>query len=224
MSDPDRFPRRAEQARATRRQVVTEATRLFVAQGYAATSIASIAAAAGVAVQTVYAAFGNKRTILAAAVDQAIAGDDRPVVVNDRDWMRFVLESTEPATRLRAYAHAVGRIHSGAAHVFRVLDVASASDPALAELWQETMRRRRVGVTGVVTPIAEAGDLRDDLTTEEAIDVVWTLNGHDTYVNLVDHRHWTRERYEDWLGDALVALLLAGGSGRRSSRMHRAVE
>ncbi|MGZ4681516.1 MAG: TetR/AcrR family transcriptional regulator [Acidimicrobiales bacterium] len=52
------------------------ATSLFEERGYAATPIVAIAEAADVAEQTVYAAFGNKRTLLAQAVDQAIAGDD----------------------------------------------------------------------------------------------------------------------------------------------------
>lgn len=209
MPEPDRFPRRAARGRATRQRVITEATTLFVTQGYAATSIASIAAAAEVGVQTVYAAFGNKRTILAEAVDQAIAGDDRSVAINDRDWMRSVLDTEEPTARLRGYARAVTRIHKGSAQVVRALDVAAAGDPALGELWQETMRRRRVGVTGIVQPIADAGALRSGLTGVEAIDVVWMLTGHGTYLDLVDHRRWSPARYEVWLGDAFVSLLLA---------------
>ena len=66
-----------------------------------------------------YAAFGNKRTVLLAALDLAIAGDDRPIAVNDRDWMREVWEAPDPATRLRGYARAVRRIHDGAARMFR---------------------------------------------------------------------------------------------------------
>jgi AcrR family transcriptional regulator len=208
MSTGDRFPRRAAQARATRRRVVEAATDLFVSRGYTATSIASIASQAGVAVQTVYAAFGNKPSILAAAVDQAITGDDLPIAANDRDWMQVVLESQDPAVRLRAYARAVGRIHAGAAAVFRALDVAASGEPELSALWQETLRRRRVGVTGVVRPIADAGALLPGLTFDEAIDVVWSLNGHEIYLNLVEQSGWQRERYEEWLGDALVALVL----------------
>ena len=66
------------------------AARLFVQVGYAGTTISSIADEAGVAVQTVYAVFGNKQAIMAAVVDRAIAGDDAPVAINDRDWMQLV--------------------------------------------------------------------------------------------------------------------------------------
>jgi len=219
METAERFPRRAEQARATKRSIVRAATDLFVSQGYAVTSIASIAAAAGLGVQTVYAAFGNKRAILAAAVDQAIAGDDRPIAVNDRTWMQLVLETDEPAERLRSYARAVRLIHDGAAQMFHVFEVAAAGEPDLTAAWQEALRRRRVGVSGVVGPIGERGQLRDGLDPSTAIDVVWALNGHETYLNLVGHRAWPREQYETWLGDCFVALLLPPtGTSRRRTR------
>lgn len=57
--------RRARKALATRHRVLDAAEILFVRDGYAAATIAAIAEKADVAVQTVYAVFGNKRAILA---------------------------------------------------------------------------------------------------------------------------------------------------------------
>jgi len=57
--------RRKEQALQTRRQIVEAARSLFIARGYAGATIEAIAQEAGVAPETVYAAFGNKRAILA---------------------------------------------------------------------------------------------------------------------------------------------------------------
>lgn len=216
MAAPERYPRRAEQARATKRRVVAAATALFLERGYAVTSMTAIASAADVADQTVYAAFGTKRAVLSAAIDQAIAGDDRPVVVNDRDWMRVVLESTDARVRLEGYAEAVRRIHDGASGMFEVLAASATIEPELAAMWAEAQRRRRIGVTGVIAPLAEWGVLRDGLDAEEAIDIVWSLNGHELYRNLVVHRGWTPERYETWLGASFVELLL--GKRRRKPK------
>jgi AcrR family transcriptional regulator len=217
VATPERYPRRAEQARATKRRVVAAATALFLERGYASTSMAAIASAADVADQTVYAAFGTKRAILSAALDQAIAGDDRPVVVNDRDWMRVVLESTDARARLECYAKAVRRIHDGASGMFEVLAASATIEPELAAMWAEAQRRRRVGVTSVVAPIAEWGALRESLDAEAAIDIVWSLNGHEVYRNLVVHRGWAPERYETWLGTSLVELLLGARRQRRKA-------
>lgn len=216
MSDAERYPRRAERARATKRRVVTAATSLFIERGYQSTSMTAIAAAADVADQTVYAAFGTKRVILSAALDQAIAGDDRSIVVNDRDWMKVVLESEDAHVRLMAYAKAVRRIHDGAAPMFEVLAVAAAADPQLATTWAEAKRRRRMGVTAVVGPIAEWGALRDGLDVNGAIDIVWSLNGHEVYQNLVAHSSWPPERYEEWLGASLIELLIRPRRRRRN--------
>ncbi len=217
MADPERYPRRAEQARATKRRVVAAATALFLDRGYASTSMAAIAAAADVADQTVYAAFGTKRAILSAAIDQAVAGDDRPIVVNDRDWMRVVLESTDARVRLEGYAKAVRRIHDGAAGMFEVLASSATIEPELAVMWAEAQRRRHVGVTGVIAPLADWGALRVGLDAEAAIDIVWSLNGHELYRNLVVHLHWAPERYETWLGATLVELLLGTRRQKRQA-------
>ena len=56
---------RQQEAQARRRRVLDEAHRLFLRDGYAATSIDAIAAASGVSVQTVYATFTSKAGILA---------------------------------------------------------------------------------------------------------------------------------------------------------------
>ena len=208
MDGTERFPRRAEAARATRRRVVAAAAALFEQRGYPATSIVAIAEAADVAEQTVYAAFGNKRTLLAEAVDQAIAGDDEPIAVNDRDWMQPVWNAPDPASRLRSYAAAVVFIHERAARIFRVLEVAAPGTPELDDLWRETLARRRQGAAAVIAPLADHGDLCRDLTIEEATDVMWAMNGPEIYLNLVERQNWSPDRYTAWLGDALVRLLL----------------
>ena len=72
-------PRRAEQAKATRRAILDAARRLFLSNGYGTTSIRAIAEEAGVAVQTVYAVFGNKRQLVIELLEDAVTGDDHLV-------------------------------------------------------------------------------------------------------------------------------------------------
>src|SRR5437773_5188767 len=78
----------ARQRHESRRRVIAAAARCFLDAGYAATTIADVARAAGVAVQTVYSAVGGKAELLIEVVNQAVAGDDREVVFLDREWMR----------------------------------------------------------------------------------------------------------------------------------------
>lgn len=71
--------RRKEQARLTSRQIVGAARKLFIDRGYSGATIEAIAQEAGVAAETVYAAFGNKRAILSKLIDVSIVGDDESI-------------------------------------------------------------------------------------------------------------------------------------------------
>ena len=77
-------PKRTEQAKATRRAILEAAQRLFLSNGYGTTSIRMIAEEAGVAVQTVYAVFGNKRQLVIELLENAVKGDDEPASVIER--------------------------------------------------------------------------------------------------------------------------------------------
>src|SRR4249920_1324534 len=87
---------RAARTLATRRRIVDAAAALFVAQGYGTTTLEQIAARAGVAVQTVYFHFGNKRTVLKEAVDIAAVGDDEPVALLERPWWEELRAEPDP--------------------------------------------------------------------------------------------------------------------------------
>jgi AcrR family transcriptional regulator len=204
-----RFPRRQERAQATRRAVLDAAGRLFVADGYGATTIQAIADEAGVAVQTVYAAFGNKRTILAELLDVSIAGDDERIAVNDREWMRQVWEAPSAAERLRAYAAACRSISERAGDVFAVVTAAAATSPDVADLAATAEHRRRLGATSVIDSIRKVGRLRPGLTRQRAIDVLWLLNSPMVFGHMVRRAGWSTDHYERWLADTMIRELLA---------------
>jgi hypothetical protein len=59
-----------------------------------------------------------------------------------------------------------------------------------------------------VEALARNGPLRDALTVSDAVDVVWTLTSAEVHRLLTVDRGWSGDRYEEWLADSLVALLL----------------
>src|SRR5262245_50862304 len=83
--------RRREQAAATRQEILDAAQRLFERQGYAATTMAAIAAEAGVALKTVYVAFETKSGLLRALWHLLLRGDEEDVPIPERPWYREVL-------------------------------------------------------------------------------------------------------------------------------------
>src|SRR5882724_2544777 len=88
-------PRRREQAAATRREILEAAQRLFEEHGYATTTIAAIAAEAGVALKTVYVAFETKSGVLRALWHLLLRGDEDEVPVMARQWYLEVLEEPD---------------------------------------------------------------------------------------------------------------------------------
>src|SRR5215210_7325373 len=104
-SRPYNSPRRREQAAATRGEILQAAQRLFERQGYAATTMAAIAAEAGVALKTVYVAFETKSGVLRALWNLLLRGDRDDVPVAQQQWYREVVEEPDPERQLRLNAH-----------------------------------------------------------------------------------------------------------------------
>src|SRR5215471_16625660 len=98
-------PRRREQAAGTRREILGAAQRLFEKQGYAATTMAAIAAEAGVALKTVYVAFETKSGVLRALWHLLLRGDEADVPIGERDWYLAVMAEPDPERKLRMGAH-----------------------------------------------------------------------------------------------------------------------
>ena len=170
------------------------------------------------AVQTVYAVFGNKRSILTEVLDVSIAGDDAEVVVNFREWMRPVRDAPTAPERLRAYAAAVRRIMEGAGDVFAVVAAAPSTDPDVADLAETTEQRRRAGARSVIDSISKVARLRPGLTTERATDVLWLLNSPAVFAHFVRRAGWGLDHYQAWLADAMINEVLGDEPTRRSTR------
>ena len=139
--------KREAQARETRRSILDAAHELFVATGYAATTIQAIAERAGVAVQTVYAVFGNKRELLRQLIETTITGDDDPLPITERAEAQAI--AAEPDARRRAELDAAlsRSITERVAPIVRVAGEAAASDPELAAMMEGVKAARREEMT-----------------------------------------------------------------------------
>lgn len=199
---------RAEQAAATRRAVLQAARELFAEKGYAGTGIAAIAARAGVAVDTVYAAAGRKPALLRELVETALSGTDEPVPAEQRDYVRRIQAAETAREKLAIYAAAVAEIGVRMAPVHRALVEASVSDPDCAALRAEIGARRAANMRRFAADLRATGELRPDLPDEEVADIVWSMNAAEYRALLVGERGWTPERFGAWLADAWTRLLL----------------
>lgn len=208
--NPRRYdsPRRREQAAETRRKILNAAEGLFARQGYAATAMPAIADEAGVALKTVYLAFGTKAGVLHGLWDVRLGGDDQPVPVTERAWYRQLLSSSDPVALLRTAARQSRTVKERAGDVMVVIRQAAVVEPALAELWSTIETEFRMVLGGFAGRLSELGALAVDVDVVRATDLLWTLNHPDTWYLLVRGCGWTADQYEQWVGDTLVAQLL----------------
>jgi AcrR family transcriptional regulator len=113
------------------RRIVDAAGTLFVEQGFGATSIDQIAAAADVSPQTVYATYGSKAAVLSRAIDVAIVGDYGAVALADRMPVLADMSGGLHRINFAGAAHFVRALHERVAPLMRVMEQAAATDPGL---------------------------------------------------------------------------------------------
>ena len=133
--------KREAQARETRRSILDAAHELFVGTGYAATTIQAIADRAGVAVQTVYAVFGNKRELLRQLIERTITGDDEPLSITERVEAQSI--AAEPDARRRAALDAA-LSRTITERVAPIVRVAGEMQQPLIPSWPPLWKRSRL--------------------------------------------------------------------------------
>ena len=200
--------RRQAQARETRRQIIEAARRSFVERGYAGATIEAIAQEAGVAPETIFATFGNKRTILANLVDVAVGGDDQPIRLLERSGPQAVLQEHDPGRQLHLFAKDIAGILERVAPVFEIMRVAAKTEPDIAELLKKLLEERLRNLEVVVQSLSAHSPLREGLDSTQAAEIVWTITSPEVFSLLTVDRGWSRERYIRWLSDTLTRLLL----------------
>jgi len=203
-----RSAQRTAQAQHTRQRIVAAATEQFASVGYPATTMRSIAAAAGVAVASIELAFGTKAQLLKTAVDLAIAGDHDPVAVLDRDWATAAQATTTVHDFLTAVARTLRPAMTRSAGLVLAAYGAAETDPALRQLAEQLSAQRATTVAWIIDGIRDRAALRKRITRRHAIDQVWLLMDPAVYQRLTRYRGWSPATYETWFTDTIRRLLL----------------
>jgi len=199
--------RRQEAARRRRSAVVEAAGRLFLRDGFAATTIAMIAEDAGVSEETVYKAFGNKIALVRAVRAQALAGAAPEHAERRSDRMQA--SEKDPRAIIRGWAALAMEVAPRVAPVLLLVRGAAATDPELADLQAEMDLDRLTRMTRNARALAKGKHLRSGITLAAAADVLWTYSSPEIYELLVIRRGWSVERYARFIADGMIAALLA---------------
>lgn len=199
---PYQSPVRQQRAVDTRRRITAAAGELFAEHGFAGTTVANIAARAGVAAATVYATFGSKGAIVRALLAQMEQDAD------GAGWARRITDETDPHAKLAAFAGWTTALLSSSKTVIAAARGAAA-DPAIIKLRDEGDRQRREGLRAVIASLAHIKALPPGLSQEHALDRAWMLTGVELYLSATEGCRWTDKEYEQWLTALLQQQLLS---------------
>jgi AcrR family transcriptional regulator len=209
-----RSPQRTAQAAATRVAVLRAAHELFTSQGYARTTVTQVARAAGVAVDTVYAAVGRKPQLILALVDEALAGHDPeqphsvPTSALQRDYVQQVRAARGAHAKLATYARAIAQRHPQVVPLVAALRQAASTETAAAQALAALSQRRADNMRLFAADLRGTGELRAELTDDQVADLIWSTNAPEFYELLVSRGLGAAE-IERLLTDLWTRVLLS---------------
>jgi AcrR family transcriptional regulator len=190
---------RAARVAETEERILRAARELFVSGGYAATTLAAVAEAAGVAARTVYVRFGTKAALLRRVIDVALVGDTLPIDVQSRSWVQASLTAPTAAVRIAIGAREARSMLERAGPVIAVAQQAAALEPEIAAAAQAGREATRDQLRHFWATMG-----RDGLLAEGA-DVAWLgdtaalIGAAETYVLMTRTLGWDGDAYEEWL-------------------------
>lgn len=197
---------RRQQAQQNRERVLQAARQRFLAQGYAATTVAEIARDAGVSVETVYKTFATKAGVLKALFDVSVAGDDDPIPMAQRDVIQQVRNAPDAARKIAIYAKHLASTMPRSAPVQLLARDGAASSPDAATVWKQIRDETLTAMKMFAADLAKTGQLQ--VSAAAARDVLWTYHAPELYELLVLERGWSAARYGEFITRALADALL----------------
>jgi AcrR family transcriptional regulator len=189
---------RRDRARATRLRITKAAYTLFCERGYVGTTMADIAEAAGVAVQTVYFTFHTKSELLSKAYDFAVLGESDPVPPELSPWNAAMKAESRIVPALRHAVEGIGRILARATPLDTVVRASAGSDPETAAIRARHEGWRAQGYRAMLDILTSKADLRAGLSPERATQLLLLYIGMDVYRVLVIDFGWTYAAWIDW--------------------------
>jgi AcrR family transcriptional regulator len=190
-------PTRSERARATRLRITKAAYTLFCERGYSGTTMADVADAAGVAVQTVYFVFHTKSELLSRTVDFAVLGEDEPLPPELQPWYAQMTAEPDVTAALRHAVAGIGPILARTMPLDTAVRASGASDPDVARVRAFHERWRAEGYRTMLDVLRKKSALRDGVSPERATELLLMYVG-EVYRILVQDFGWTHDDWVDW--------------------------
>jgi len=198
--------RRQERARRNRDAIIEAAERRFLDDGYAATTVAAIAADVGVSDHTIYKAFGGKPGLVRAIRARALEGHATVPAEQRSDELHA--HHHDPREIIAGWGAMTAEVAPLVAPILLLIRDAATTDPEVRGLLVELDADRHRRMTDNARRLHDAGHLRAGVTLDHAADVLWTYSAPELYELLVLRRGWSVEQFSQFIAQAMIQALL----------------
>jgi AcrR family transcriptional regulator len=201
--DATRRRKRADQARE---QVIDVGSRLFLAHGFAATTVTGIALAARVSEETIYKSFGGKAGLVRAIWARALEGEGTIPAELRSDVMRA--SERDPREVIRRWGEFTVEVAPRVVPILLLIKSAASTDPQIEALLAEVDEQRLGRMERNARTLHGRGQLLPGMTLGEARDILWTYSSPELFELLVGRRGWSVTRFADFVTDQMINALL----------------
>jgi AcrR family transcriptional regulator len=200
---------RQAQANQTRRRILEAARKQFLERGYAGATAEAIAEEAGVAAQTIYAIFKNKKKLFVSLMNVSpTTGMEDHTPMSERANVQTVGQEQDQRRQLQMFAEVVANNLNQVGEISEIMKDAAKMEPDFDRILQKLNKQRLEHMTLAVQQFAAHGPFRDRMDDAYARDTVWTLTSPEVFLLLTRDRGWSKEQYAEWLADMLTRALL----------------
>jgi AcrR family transcriptional regulator len=204
----------------THEAIVDAAARLFGRDGFQATTIAAVAAEAGVSEETVYKKFRSKAGLVRAIRERGLAGEGPAHA--ERRSNALQKEERDPRRIIEGWGRLTLEVAPKVMPILQLVAAGAAGDPEMASLRKELDLARLARMRRNARSLARAGHLRAGLRASEAGDVLWACSSPELHDLLVVRSGWPLERYARLIVDVMIGALLPVTPDVRRPRPRRA--
>ena len=200
---------RQEDARRNRQAVLDVAERRFLADGFPATTVAAIAAEAGVSPELIYKTYGGKGGLVRAIYERRLGGTGQVPAYQRSDQMRE--KHQDPRLIMHEWGLLTAEVAATLTPVRLLVRAAATTDPDMATLLERIEEERLDRMRHHAEFLAERGYLRSGVSTGEATDILWACSSTEFYELLVLQRKWSLPRFAQFITDFMTTGLLPRG-------------
>jgi len=195
-----------------RKAILAAAEKVFAARGYASSTMAAVAAEAGISKGSIYNYFKNKEDLFRQVFTQAVAASEDQTV----RLLAGPLTAAEKLGRVLddwfarlGYYKRIGRL----VLEFWVTAARESQDGELAGWFQEMYARWRGIMEAIIIQGVETGEFRDDLEPSVAAALILAMMDGITVQAILDMDAHIDENFIASLGQTILTALSAAGPG-----------